>query len=121
MRRIYRWDAERGRMYEVVWANPGEHGPEMMPDIAPYRSMITGEMITGRRQHREHLKRHDCQEVGNERMVPQENVQFDQAYREQVRNDIREAERQVTWDEAPTLERLRQMTLQTRRELGLDE
>lgn len=35
-------------------------------DIEPYRSMITGEMITGRRQHREHLKVHNCIEVGND-------------------------------------------------------
>ena len=53
MRRVYRWDAERGRMYEVIFASPGVRGPETMPDIQPYKSMITGEMITGRRQHRE--------------------------------------------------------------------
>lgn len=35
-------------------------------DIEPYQSMITGEMITGRAQHRDHLKRHGRREVGNE-------------------------------------------------------
>ena len=38
----------------------------VMPDIAPYKSMKTGEMITSRSQHREHLRRHDLQELGNE-------------------------------------------------------
>lgn len=34
-------------------------------DIQPYRSMVTGEMIEGRRQHREHLRLHNVVEVGN--------------------------------------------------------
>lgn len=40
--------------------------PQITTDIQPYRSMVTGEMITSRSQHREHLKRHNCIEVGNE-------------------------------------------------------
>lgn len=35
-------------------------------DIQPYRSMATGEIVGGRRQHREHLKEHRLIEVGNE-------------------------------------------------------
>lgn len=35
-------------------------------DITPYKSMVTGEMITSRSEHREHLRKHDCIEVGNE-------------------------------------------------------
>lgn len=35
-------------------------------DIPAYRSMITGEMIEGRAQHRAHLKQHKCIEIGNE-------------------------------------------------------
>jgi len=38
----------------------------VMADIQPYKSMVTGEMITGRSQHRAHLKRHNCFEIGNE-------------------------------------------------------
>jgi hypothetical protein len=37
-------------------------------DIAPYRSMVTGEMITSRSQHRAHLKQHGVIEVGNEKI-----------------------------------------------------
>lgn len=41
------------------------NAPMVMPDIQPYRSMVTGEVIGGRRQHREHLKAHNVVEVGN--------------------------------------------------------
>ena len=37
-----------------------------MPDIEPYTSMITGETITSRSRHREHLKAHGYVEVGND-------------------------------------------------------
>lgn len=42
---------------------PAHH---IMPDIKPYRSMITGETINSRSRHREHLKEHGCIEIGNE-------------------------------------------------------
>lgn len=49
--------------------NPGQPaGPYIMPDIQPYQSMVTGEMITSRSRHREHLREHNCIEVGNERL-----------------------------------------------------
>ena len=39
----------------------------VVPDFdKPYKSMITGEMITSRSKHREHLRRHGYQEVGND-------------------------------------------------------
>ena len=37
-----------------------------MKDIQPYRSMADGSIITSRSKHREHLKAHNCIEVGNE-------------------------------------------------------
>jgi hypothetical protein len=40
--------------------------PYVMGDLTPYRSVITGEPITSRSQHREHLKQHRCIEIGNE-------------------------------------------------------
>ena len=49
----------------VVSGIPKEF-PTIMPDIAPYTSMIDGTMITSRSQHREHLKAHDCIEIGND-------------------------------------------------------
>ena len=38
----------------------------IMSDIEPYQSMASGEMIGGRAQHREHLRKHGMIEVGNE-------------------------------------------------------
>jgi hypothetical protein len=48
--------------------------PMVIGDIEPYRSMRTGEIITGRAQHREHLHRHGLIEVGNERLAPPQPV-----------------------------------------------
>lgn len=42
---------------------------QVVPDIAPYKSILTGELIAGRRQHRDHLRDHNCIEVGNENPV----------------------------------------------------
>lgn len=51
---------------EEFYANRAEpNAPMVMPDLQPYQSMVTGEMIGGRRQHREHLKTHNVVEVGN--------------------------------------------------------
>lgn len=41
--------------------------PFIQADIQPYKSMVTGEMITSRSQHRTHLKDHGMVEVGNEK------------------------------------------------------
>lgn len=40
--------------------------PDIMPDIQPYQSMVTGEIITSRSKHRQHLKDHNMVEVGND-------------------------------------------------------
>lgn len=48
--------------------------PMVMPDIQPYRSMVTGEVINSRSRHREHLKDHGCVEVGNDWKQPQRTV-----------------------------------------------
>lgn len=58
---------------ELVEKGSDEHlnkiyGPYVMPDIAPYQSMIDGSMITSRSIHRDHLRQHGCIEVGNEKM-----------------------------------------------------
>lgn len=44
--------------------------PQIMRDIAPYRNMINGGIITSRSEHRELLARHNCFEVGNETFKP---------------------------------------------------
>jgi hypothetical protein len=46
---------------------PSENvAPLVMPDIAPYQSMIDGREITSRSVHRAHLRQHGCIEIGNE-------------------------------------------------------
>lgn len=55
------------------WAPLGLHSssaPMVMPDIKPYQSTITGETINSRSVHRQHLRDHNCIEVGNERPQP---------------------------------------------------
>ena len=60
----------RGRLVELDLAAPlpPPVAPAVLGDLAPYRSMRTGRMIRGRAEHREHLRRHDLLEVGNERL-----------------------------------------------------
>lgn len=49
------------------WGGPSSSkSAYVVPDIQPYQSMITGEMITSRSHHRAHLARHNCFEIGNE-------------------------------------------------------
>jgi len=57
----------------------------VMGDIQPYKSMVTGEMIMGRRQHREHLRQHGCIEVGNEKLTPKAPTPMN---REERRRDL---------------------------------
>ncbi len=57
---------------ELVWVRPdynadgGNEGPQVVRDIQPYRSMIDGSVIDGRKRHRDHLKAHNCVEIGND-------------------------------------------------------
>lgn len=45
--------------------------PYVVKDIGEYKSPVDGAMITTRSAHRDHLKRHELIEVGNERMPSQ--------------------------------------------------
>lgn len=49
------------------WRGPSvSQSAYVVPDIQPYRSMQTGEMITSRSHHRAHLRQHGLVEIGNE-------------------------------------------------------
>ena len=65
MRRRYRLVA--GKLVEIARRStvPRETFT-ILEDIKPYKSIITGETISSRSGHREHLKVHDMQEVGTE-------------------------------------------------------
>jgi hypothetical protein len=57
------------KTFELIPADQYHREPTssmIMSDIAPYKSMVTGEIIGGRAQHREHLKQYRLEEVGNE-------------------------------------------------------
>lgn len=67
MRRRYIQDPDTLELVPAEeWTGPAKASYYVMPDIQPYQSMVTGEMIQGRRQHREHLRTHNVVEVGNE-------------------------------------------------------
>jgi len=53
-----------GRSGEI--GEKSSSGPQIVRDIEPYKSMVTGEIITSRSYHRDHLRAHGCIEVGNE-------------------------------------------------------
>lgn len=52
------------------YVEPVKSGLQIIPDIKPYQSVITGEEIGSRSKHRAHLKRHGMIEVGNEFIPP---------------------------------------------------
>ena len=63
-----RWIYKNGEAIEIGEQSVSESLHQIMPDIQPYQSMADGSMIMGRRQHREHLREHNCIEIGNEVM-----------------------------------------------------
>jgi len=44
--------------------------PAIISDIQPYKSMKTGEMITSRSAHKDHLRHHGLVEVGDQEIKP---------------------------------------------------
>ena len=62
-----RWIYKNGEAIEIEKYDPKPFH-YIMPDIQPYQSMADGSMITSRSHHREHLKQHNCIEIGNEKM-----------------------------------------------------
>ena len=63
------WDSERGEMVskDDYYANRQEsNAPMIMGDIQPYKSGVTGELISSRGQHKAHLKQHGMVEVAGE-------------------------------------------------------
>ena len=60
-------------------------GVQVMADIKPYKS-VTGEIIGGRKQHRDFLRAHGLVEVGNEKMAPPKRKELSDA-----RHDVKAA------------------------------
>lgn len=68
MKRKYIQDPETHKLVPAEeYARKERSGVQIMSDISPYRSIIDGSVITSRSRHREHLKRHGCIEVGDQK------------------------------------------------------
>lgn len=74
-----RYDQHGNKVYEemdgkVLIDNASSYGQDagyfVMKDIAPYKSMVTGETINSRKQHREMLRKHNLVEFGNDKPPP---------------------------------------------------
>lgn len=63
--------------------------PMVMADINGYKSMVTGEWIGSRSQHREHLKQHRLVEIGTETKAHMTKTE-PKRDRERLRRDIAE-------------------------------
>lgn len=74
MRRKYLWRDGHWVEIDLDAPLPARKTPYVRSDIGDYRSVLTGEMITSRSQHREHLHAHGCIEVGNEWVEPTRTV-----------------------------------------------
>jgi len=61
--------------------------PSVIADNTCYRSQKTGEMITSRTQHKNHLKQHGLIEVGNEKM-PEKKVERSTKEKQALRTEI---------------------------------
>jgi hypothetical protein len=59
---------------ETAWSEKQafdhREAPYVFGDISEYTSTLDGSQITSRSQHREHMRKHDVIEVGNEYMKP---------------------------------------------------
>ena len=85
MKKSYIWQGDR-LVEKIPVKKSREH--YVQDDIKPYESMITGQMITSRSQHRRHLKAHRCIEVGNEEMHNSKPREFKSNRREILREQL---------------------------------
>lgn len=84
---IGRWSHTTHERVPLDYTEPST-GIQIVPDIQPYKSMITGERITSRSHHRSHLRAHNCIEVGNEKMETVTNPGASKERREILRRQL---------------------------------
>lgn len=109
------WVQIDGVLYEKGSEPRVENDTMIMSDIQPYQSMITGEMITSRSKHRQHLKEHGMIEVGNDSSLTKPYTGMPDTNPEQRREILRREVNKFTnaeWKAAGKreLERLRYNT-----------
>lgn len=100
--RYERRNPDTGRV-TVVWSSrdpkaeskrsDSVQAPHIIGDNVEYQSMIDGSWITGKRQHKEHLRENDCEEVGTERMSFEDTAraQSHKRIKDTVGQDIKDA------------------------------
>lgn len=64
-KKVYIYDHETGKVIPRE-ERRHESGLQIVSDIEPYRNVIDGGVISSRREHKEFLRRHGVEEVGNE-------------------------------------------------------
>ena len=97
--------------------------PNIVSDIIPYRSQITGEVIGGRADHKNHLSQHGCEELGNEMPDPTTpSEKMHKAMTATLGDDIKVAYEQCEQghvpDESPCPEELKPVILDHMPETG---
>lgn len=75
----YKWVEDSGGVVRFGEKKPNLRGPYIVPDIEPFISPIDGKVVDGRAAKREHMRRHDVEEVGNERLKPHKYEPMPQA------------------------------------------
>lgn len=73
---------------EEYYSRVDVNAPMVMNDIQPYQSMIDGQMITSRSQHRTHLKQHGMVEIGNEVKAHMDSKRAPEPDRAGIRRDL---------------------------------
>lgn len=64
----YIWDKSKMKFVPAAEYKRPFIGPNVMPDISDYKSIIDGTRITSRSHHRAHMRQHGVEEVGNEKI-----------------------------------------------------
>ena len=86
-----------GELVEVSqdWTPEPRSEVHIIGDIQPYRSMIDGREITSRSRHREHLRDHNCVEVGNDSSLkkPRPPLQSPPGLKDAIIRAVNEVER----------------------------
>lgn len=68
---------ELGMVDKAIYqSHPRESSFTFLPDKAGYLSPLDGRYVEGRVAHRDHMKRHDVEELGNERAKPHKFVEM---------------------------------------------
>lgn len=79
-----RWIQINGELVPADEYTATSMAPVVRGDIGAYKSMVTGEMIEGRKAHREHLKRHGVVEVGNDFDNAKQKVSSDDGLKRRI-------------------------------------